>query len=119
MPGGAVGRGGDDPAAGRVLLVDRHGGQVEPVHRLGGVAGRAQPFVDPGGPAAHAQRAGEGAAGAAARVDALPHHAPDLHQPRAHLRLVADDGLVGQHELGDVAPVLAQRSSRSAAVSKG
>ena len=67
-----------------------------------GSPGAPQAFVDRRRPARRTRRrAGEGAAGAAARVDALPHDPPDLHQPGAHLGLVADDGLVGEHQLGD------------------
>ena len=103
-PGGPVGRGGDHPAAGGVLLVDRERPQRHPVHhaRAGRARGSlAELRVQVGCAPPHPQPAGQGAFGGAAAGHALGHHPPDRQQSGPHLGLGAPGALVGEHHVAD------------------
>ncbi len=110
--GRAVGRRGDDTAARRVLLVDGHRIQVDPVEHRQRVAQRlfralAQAGVQLGRAALHPHRAGQVALDLAAALDARGHRAPDREQPGAHFVGGTQRAFVAHHQLGDRQPVLA------------
>ena len=103
--GGAVGRGGDDPAAGGVLLVDGHRVEGDPVHARSG-SSRSPSARAAGGRARAARRRTLGRRAGCPRVrmprcHALLHDAPDLQQAGADLGLGAPGLLVLQHQRGD------------------
>ena len=117
--GGPVGRGGDDPPAGRVLLVDGEGVEVDPLHGPERVAHRLRP------PRARPPPGLEGARAAreprrtlsppgsvrSSRVQPLSTHSCMTPQRcSSRLRTSASGRqaqLVGHHDLGDRQPGLA------------
>ncbi|MNZ80146.1 hypothetical protein D3C78_987740 [compost metagenome] len=105
--GGAVGRGGDHPAAGGVFLVHRQRPQVDPVHgaqRAGdqvAAAGLVQPPVEHRRAAAHLQPAGQRAFGLQAALHAGLHLVPDMRQAVADFRIAAQGAFVGPHQVAD------------------
>ena len=102
---GAVRRGRHHASARRILLVDREGEQVDPVHGPQRVIGHAlghQSLMEPGGPPPDAEAAGQDA-GIAVRpvVHALLHDRPDVQQRRTRLGGGSPGLLVGEHDLAD------------------
>ena len=75
MPGGAVGRRGDDPAAGGVLLVDRQRVEGDPVHHAQRVGRRAS--------LGSRRRRGAGAAARRRTLQAAGQHARRCRMPRS------------------------------------
>ena len=104
--GGAVGRRGDDTAAGGVLLVDRERVQIHPVEDRQRIAQRrlgalAQFAVHRRRAPLHLEPARQHAAVANAAGDAILHRLPDGEQPLTDFRLAAPGLLVFQHDPGD------------------
>jgi hypothetical protein len=121
---GAVGGGGDDLAAGGVLLVHRHGVGGHPVvDRVGGdeveAAFPEEGLVDAGGAAPDLEAAGQDALGPEAAVDAGGHDLPDAAEACVEGGGVPADELVVALHLGDGQAGVAAIASISAAVSKG
>ena len=117
--GRAVCRGGDHAMAGRVLLVDRQGVEIHPVHcphrvRVGGgpfhgvreftgLAGLAftQPLRQGSGAAQHVEAPGQDPVFLEPRVDAVEHRVRHEIQIGIHLFLGAHGDLVLVDQLGD------------------
>ena len=108
-PGGAVGRRGDDAAAGRVLLVHRECISIDPVHDVERLLIRPlrQDTVELRRAPAHFQHSRQQAALTEAALDATLHHLPDMHELRANALVRVPGTLVGEDELEQLEPVLA------------
>jgi hypothetical protein len=103
---GTIGGRGDDAAAGCVLLVDRHGVDVDEIQdgelvAQGPLGLGAECAVQFGGAALDQQVAGQAAFGADAALHTGAHRLPDAVQPGIHLGVGAPGLFVGPHHLGD------------------
>ncbi len=101
--GSAVGRGGDDPATGGVLLVHREGVEVDPVHDVErvGVALGGEVAMEPRRAPGHPKTARQHAFAVESALDARSHHRPQVQHAAADLVLRAPRALVGEHHLAD------------------
>jgi len=104
-----VGRGRDHPPPCRILLVDRHGIESDPVDHGERVAQTGLGFVEQLAlqfrrPAMHVQAPGQLAVGPAPAPDTGLHGLPDTLEVCPHLGDRAGGRLVGQHDLRNAHP---------------
>jgi len=102
--GRPVGRRGDHPSAGRVLLVDRQRVEGHPLHRperISLITSGGQLFAQRGGAPPHLEPSGQDTGGLGAALDALLHYRPDMQQAVTNLRLAVPGQFVGQHDVAD------------------
>ena len=108
--GRAIGRCGDDAAAGGVFLVHRHRPQIDPVHRGEGILFRADRIgqdiaMHLRRPPLDAQPAGQHAVLGEAAVDTILHRPPQALNAGADRVLGQEGALVCQHDAVDGQPL--------------